>query len=48
MRRAYLNPDNTRRASVLSDPAGARKNTRDNTPVVIHYEVVPGGMACEN
>jgi fumarate hydratase class I len=42
VRRAYLNPDNMLRASVLSDPAGARKNTRDNTPAVIHYEIVPG------
>lgn len=42
VRRAYTNPDNMLRASVLSDPAGARKNTRDNTPAVIHYEVVPG------
>src|SRR3989304_4830017 len=43
VRRAYLNPDNTLRASVLADPAGARKNTRDNTPAVINYEIVPGG-----
>ena len=42
VRRAYTNPDNMLRASVLSDPAGARKNTRDNTPAVIHYEIVPG------
>ncbi len=42
VRRAYLNPDNVLRASVLADPAGARKNTRDNTPAVIHYDIVPG------
>ncbi len=42
VRRAYLNPDNVLRASILADPAGARKNTRDNTPAVIHYEVVAG------
>jgi len=42
VRRAYLNPDNMLRASVLADPAGARKNTKDNTPAVIHYEIVPG------
>jgi len=42
VRRAYLNPDNTLRASVLADPAGARRNTKDNTPAVIHYEIVPG------
>jgi fumarate hydratase, class I len=42
VRRAYLDPDNTLRASIVSDPLGARKNTRDNTPAVIHYEIVPG------
>src|SRR5690554_1154784 len=42
VRRAYLHPDNVLRASVLADPAGARKNTRDNTPAVIHMSVVPG------
>ncbi len=42
VRRAYLNADNTLRASVLADPAGKRSNTRDNTPAVIHYELVPG------
>ncbi len=42
VRRAYLNPDNMLRASVLADPAGARKNTRDNTPAVINYEIVAG------
>jgi fumarate hydratase, class I len=42
VRRAYLHPDNTLRASIVSDPAFARKNTRDNTPAVIHTELVPG------
>jgi fumarate hydratase class I len=42
VRRAYQNPDNVLRASIVADPAGARKNTRDNTPAVIHMEVVPG------
>ena len=42
VRRAYLHPDNVLRASVLADPAGARRNTRDNTPAVIHYDIVPG------
>ena len=42
VRRAYLQPDNVLRASILADPAGARKNTRDNTPAVIHYQIVPG------
>jgi fumarate hydratase class I len=42
VRRAYNNPDNKLRASVLLDPAGARRNSKDNTPAVIHYEIVPG------
>ena len=42
VRRAYNNPDNKLRASVLLDPAGARKNSKDNTPAVIHYEMVEG------
>ena len=42
VRRAYLHPDNKLRASILSDPAGARRNTGDNTPAVIHTELVPG------
>ncbi|SMB26782.1 Hydro-lyase, Fe-S type, tartrate/fumarate subfamily, alpha subunit [Sterolibacterium denitrificans] len=45
VRRAYLNPDNKLRASVLADPAGARRNTRDNTPAVVHYEIVGGEHA---
>jgi fumarate hydratase class I len=42
VRRAYLHPENKLRASILADPAGTRRNTRDNTPAVIHMEVVPG------
>jgi fumarate hydratase class I len=42
VRRAYLNPDNVLRASILADPAGKRQNTKDNTPAVIHYEIVEG------
>ncbi|MBI1906896.1 MAG: fumarate hydratase [Rhodocyclales bacterium] len=42
VRRAYNNPDNKLRASVLLDPAGARQNSKDNTPAVVHYEIVPG------
>ena len=41
-RRAYLNPDNPLRASIVSDPAGARKNTKDNTPSVVHIDLVEG------
>jgi fumarate hydratase class I len=42
VRRAYTNPDNTLRASVVADPQFERKNTRDNTPAVVHMSVVPG------
>ena len=42
VRRAYNLPENVLRASVLSDPAGKRTNTKDNTPAVIHTEIVPG------
>jgi fumarate hydratase class I len=42
VRRGYLNPDNKLRASILADPHFERKNTKDNTPAVIHMEVVPG------
>ena len=42
VRRAYLYPDNVLRASIVNPPEGTRKNTKDNTPAVIHYEIVPG------
>jgi fumarate hydratase, class I len=42
VRRAYNHPDNKLRASILADPAGARKNTKDNTPAVISMTLVPG------
>ena len=42
VREAYGLPDNILRASILADPDGARNNTGDNTPAVIHYEIVPG------
>ena len=42
VRRAYNHPDNVLRASVLADPDGKRQNTKDNTPAVIHYDIVPG------
>src|ERR671931_369821 len=41
VRRAYLDADNPLRASVLTDVLASRKNTRDNTPAVIHVELVP-------
>ena len=42
VRRAYQHPDNVLRASIVSDPDGARKNTKDNTPAVIHMETIQG------
>jgi len=42
VRRGYLDPDNKLRASIVDDPLFARKNTKDNTPAVIHMELVPG------
>ncbi|SMC34146.1 fumarate hydratase [Polynucleobacter kasalickyi] len=42
VRRAYGNHENPLRASILRDPAGKRSNTKDNTPAVIHYEIVEG------
>jgi fumarate hydratase class I len=42
VRRAYLNPDNVLRASILADPDGARSNTKDNTPAIIHVKLVQG------
>ena len=42
VRRGYLHPGNTLRASVVADPEFLRKNTQDNTPAVIFTELVPG------
>ncbi|MEO8299956.1 MAG: fumarate hydratase [Burkholderiales bacterium] len=42
VRQGYLNPDNVLRASVLDDPLFTRKNTKDNTPAVVHMTLVPG------
>lgn len=42
VRQAYTHPDNILRASILADPDGKRINTGDNTPAVIHYEMVDG------
>jgi fumarate hydratase, class I len=42
VRRAYTLPENVLRASIVSPPEGSRKNTGDNTPAVIHYDVGPG------
>ncbi|MES2887223.1 MAG: fumarate hydratase [Pseudomonadota bacterium] len=42
VRQGYLNPDNVLRASIVADPHFERKNTKDNTPAVVHMTVVPG------
>ncbi len=42
IRRAYAHPDNVLRASILDDPDGARTNTKDNTPGIVHMKLVPG------
>jgi len=42
VRRAYLHPENRLRASIVEDPAFGRRNTKDNTPSVMHVEMVPG------
>jgi fumarate hydratase class I len=42
VRRAYNFPDNKLRASIVADPQFERKNTRDNTPAVVHMELVEG------
>lgn len=42
VRRAYKNPDNPLRASIVKNPVGPRVNTKDNTPAVVHVEMVPG------
>ena len=42
VRQAYMNPENRLRASIVADPAFTRRNTRDNTPAVIHTRLVPG------
>ncbi|HWH72788.1 MAG TPA: fumarate hydratase [Methylibium sp.] len=42
VRRGYLDPENKLRASIVADPHFERKNTKDNTPAVVHMSVVPG------
>src|SRR5215510_13183307 len=48
VRRGYQDPDNKLRASILADPLFTRVNTRDNTPAVIHMELVPGNTVDVN
>ena len=42
VRQGYDDPDNKLRASIVADPLFERKNTKDNTPAVVHMELVPG------
>ncbi len=42
VRKAYSNHDNPLRKSIVADPAGSRKNTGDNTPSIVHVEMVAG------
>ncbi|CAN5504839.1 fumarate hydratase [soil metagenome] len=42
VRRGYDNPENKLRASIVADPHCERKNTKDNTPAVVHMTVGPG------
>jgi fumarate hydratase, class I len=42
VRRGYGDADNPLRASIVADPHFERKNTRDNTPAVVHLDIVPG------
>jgi fumarate hydratase class I len=42
VRRGYNDPDNRLRASIVADPHFERRNTKDNTPAVVHMTVVPG------
>jgi fumarate hydratase, class I len=42
VRQGYNNVDNKLRASIVADPQFERKNTKDNTPAVVHMSVVPG------
>lgn len=39
---AYGHAENPLRASMISDPLGARRNTRDNTPAIVHVELIEG------
>ncbi|TVR09686.1 MAG: fumarate hydratase [Planctomycetota bacterium] len=42
VRQAYLDPENKLRASIVLEPTGNRKNSGDNTPAIVHYEMVKG------
>ncbi len=42
VKRAYTNKDNPLRPSMVSDPAGQRQNTKDNTPAITHVKIIKG------
>src|SRR3954465_12829957 len=42
VKRAYTHADNPLRASIVFDPLFLRRNTGDNSPAVVHVELVPG------
>lgn len=44
VRRAYRDPHNPLRATMVRDPLGLRQNTRDNTPAIVHCEMVEGDL----
>ena len=46
--RAYNDPENKLRGSIVADPLFARKNTNDNTPAVVHMELVTGNTVDVN
>ena len=42
VRQAYLDETNPLRPSMVADPLFSRVNTSDNTPAMVHVELVPG------
>ena len=42
VRQAYLDETNPLRPSIVADPLFSRLNTRDNSPAIVHVELVPG------
>ncbi len=44
VRRGYLATENRLRPSIVADPLFTRKNTGDNTPAVVHVEMVAGNQ----
>ncbi|MDE4947004.1 fumarate hydratase, partial [Francisella tularensis subsp. holarctica] len=42
VRRGYNDPYKPLRASMVFPPHGSRKNTKDNTPEIVHIDLVHG------